>query len=333
MELLRVDNLSTDFRLRIGKVQAVRGISFHVDEGESVGIVGESGSGKSVSMMSVMRLLPDTAATRADHILFDGEDLLAKSEKEMRKIRGDRISMVFQDPMTSLNPLFTIGEQIMEPIRIHRKVTKTEARARALEMLKKVQIPSPESRLNEYPHELSGGMRQRVMIAIATCCNPKLLIADEPTTALDVTIQAQILELMNQLKQELHTSIIIITHDMGVVANMCSRVLVMYGGMILEEGAAREIFYQPRHPYTVGLIRSVPRVGRNREKLRSIPGNPPDLFAPPAGCPFVPRCPYAMRICEKQMPPRFELSPTHKACCWLLHPGAPKTGEGAQANG
>ena len=333
MELLRVENLTADFHLHIGEVKAVRGISFHIDEGESVGIVGESGSGKSVSMMSVMRLLPDTAVTHADRILFEGEDLLAKSEKEMRKLRGDRISMVFQDPMTSLNPLFTIGDQIMEPIRIHRKVTRRQAKERALEMLRKVQIPSPESRLGEYPHELSGGMRQRVMIAIATCCNPKLLIADEPTTALDVTIQAQILALMDQLKQELHTSIIIITHDMGVVANMCSRVMVMYGGMILEEGTAREIFYQPKHPYTVGLLRSVPRVGRGREKLRSVPGNPPDLFAPPAGCPFVPRCPYAMWACEKWMPPKFSLSPTHTASCWLLHPRAPKAGEEVQANG
>lgn len=333
MELLRVENLTTNFHLHIGDVKAVRGISFHIDEGESMGIVGESGSGKSVSMMSVMRLLPESAETRADKILFDGEDLLKKSEAEMRKLRGDRISMVFQDPMTSLNPLFTIGDQIMEPIRIHRKVTRKEARERALEMLRVVQIPSPESRLNEYPHELSGGMRQRVMIAIATCCNPRLLIADEPTTALDVTIQAQILELMNKLKRELNTSIIIITHDMGVVASMCTRVMVMYGGMLLEEGTTREIFYQPKHPYTVGLLRSVPQVGRGKEKLRSIPGNPPDLFAPPVGCPFVPRCPHAMWACEKWMPPKFALSPTHTAACWLLHQKAPRAGEEAQGNG
>lgn len=334
MDLLRVENLNTNFRLHIGDVKAVRGISFHIGESESVGIVGESGSGKSVSMLSVMGLLPDSATVGADSILFEGEELIGKPEKYMRKLRGDRMSMIFQDPMTSLNPLFTIGDQIMEPIRVHRKVSREEARGRALEMLKLVQIPSPESRLKQYPHELSGGMRQRVMIAIATCCNPKLLIADEPTTALDVTIQAQILDLMNSLKKELNTSIIMITHDMGVVASICTRVMVLYGGKILEEGSTREIFYGPKHPYTWGLLKSVPKVERgNRSKLVSIPGNPPDLFAPPAGCPFVPRCPYAMKICEKYMPPKFVLSDTHAASCWLLHGKAPRVEMEASGNG
>lgn len=334
MELLRVNNLRATFHLKVGDVKAVRGISLSVDQGESVGIVGESGSGKSVSMLSLMRLLPETASIEADSIVFDGTELTDKKEKYFRTIRGNKISMVFQDPMTALNPLYSIGDQIIEPICIHQKVSRQKAKEIALNMLKLVQIPSPESRLKQYPHELSGGMRQRVMIAIATCCNPKLLIADEPTTALDVTIQAQILDLMKDLKTKLNTAIIMITHDMGVIANMCSRVVVMYGGMVVEEGSTREIFYQPKHPYTWGLLHSVPKISREgREKLISIPGTPPDLLKPPAGCPFAPRCPYAMNVCMKHMPPKFQLTDTQAASCWLLHPKASKVKMEANANG
>jgi oligopeptide transport system ATP-binding protein len=323
MELLRVTQLKTTFHLRVGDVKAVRGISLSVNQGESVGIVGESGSGKSVSMLSLMRLLPETAEIEAESILFNGMELTRQNEKFMRKLRGNQVGIVFQDPMTALNPLFTIGDQIIEPIRIHQKVSHDQARETALSMLRLVQIPSPESRMKQYPHELSGGMRQRVMIAIAMSCNPKLLIADEPTTALDVTIQAQILDLMKELKTKLNTAIIMITHDMGVIANMCSRIIVMYGGMIVEEGSTREIFYQPAHPYTWGLLHSIPKVNsETKERLASIPGTPPDLLKPPSGCPFAPRCPYAMKVCRLYLPNKFQLSDTQAASCWLLHPKA-----------
>jgi oligopeptide transport system ATP-binding protein len=294
-----------------------------VNKGESIGIVGESGSGKSVSMLSLLKLLPQNAKLEADSVLFDGIELVNTDQKAMRKMLGNDIGMIFQDPMTSLNPLFTIGEQIMEPLRIHQKLSKEEARARAIEILKLVEIPSPESRLKQYPHEFSGGMRQRVMIAIALSCSPKLLIADEPTTALDVTIQAQILDLMRDLRSKLNVSIVMITHDLGVIANMCNRIAVMYGGTIVEQGTTREIFYEPKHPYTWGLLRSIPQFTEGeKQKLISIPGSPPDLLKPPAGCAFTARCPYAMKICEKLPPPQVGLSETHQAACWLMHPKA-----------
>ncbi len=319
--LLEVKNLRTNFATGGGIVQAVRGVSLYVDAGEFIGIIGESGCGKSVSMMSVMQLLADNAAVRADAILFDGMDLQKQSRKQMRKLLGSSIGMIFQDPMTSLNPLYTIGNQLMEPLRQHQRMTRAAAKARALEMLRLVGINEPEKRLKQYPHELSGGMRQRVMIAIAMCCTPKLLIADEPTTALDVTIQAQIMELMAELKDRFSTATILITHDLGVIASVCSRVMVMYDGKIMEEGSVEDIFYAPGHPYTEGLLRSVPGDGSgSREKLIPIPGSPPDLMNPPVGCPFAARCPKAMRICSMAPAELTELGPNHRAACWLHHP-------------
>ena len=326
MPLLDIKNLRTTFSTQVGQVRAVRGLNLTVDYGESVGIVGESGSGKSVSMLSVMGLLPVNAHVNADSIMFDGRELTTMDEREKRKMHGSEIGMVFQDPMTSLNPLHTIGMQLMEPIKLHMGLNKAQARARALEMLKLVNIPSPESRLKQYPHEFSGGMRQRVMIAIALACGPKLIIADEPTTALDVTIQAQILELMQGLKNQLNTSIIMITHDLGVIASMCSRIVVMYGGCVAETGTTREIFYSPKHPYTWGLLRSIPKAQMDgtHSKLLPIPGTPPDMLRPPKGCPFAPRCPYAMQVCREYMAPETVLSDTHRVSCHLMHKNAPK---------
>ena len=326
MPLLDIKNLRTTFSTQVGQVRAVRGLNLTVDYGESVGIVGESGSGKSVSMLSVMGLLPVNAHVNADSIMFDGRELTTMDEREKRKMHGSEIGMVFQDPMTSLNPLHTIGMQLMEPIKLHMGLNKAQARERALEMLKLVNIPSPESRLKQYPHEFSGGMRQRVMIAIALACNPKLIIADEPTTALDVTIQAQILELMQGLKNQLNTSIIMITHDLGVIASMCSRIVVMYGGCVAETGTTREIFYSPKHPYTWGLLRSIPKAHMDgtHSKLLPIPGTPPDMLRPPKGCPFAPRCPYAMQVCREYMAPETVLSDTHRVSCHLMHKNAPK---------
>ena len=319
--LLEVKNLRTNFATGGGIVQAVRGVSLYVDAGEFIGIIGESGCGKSVSMMSVMQLLADNAAVRADAILFDGMDLQKQSRKQMRKLLGSSIGMIFQDPMTSLNPLYTIGNQLMEPLRQHQRMTRAAARARALEMLRLVGIPDPEKNVECYPHQISGGMRQRVMIAMALACNPKILIADEPTTALDVTIQAQIMELMAELKDRFSTATILITHDLGVIASVCSRVMVMYGGKIMEEGSVEDIFYAPGHPYTEGLLRSVPGDGSgSREKLIPIPGSPPDLMNPPVGCPFAARCPKAMRICSMAPAELTELGPNHRAACWLHHP-------------
>ena len=326
MPLLDIKNLRTTFSTQVGQVRAVRGLNLTVDYGESVGIVGESGSGKSVSMLSVMGLLPVNAHVNANSIMFDGRELTTMDEREKRKMHGSEIGMVFQDPMTSLNPLHTIGMQLMEPIKLHMGLNKAQARERALEMLKLVNIPSPESRLKQYPHEFSGGMRQRVMIAIALACNPKLIIADEPTTALDVTIQAQILELMQGLKNQLNTSIIMITHDLGVIASMCSRIVVMYGGCVAETGTTREIFYSPKHPYTWGLLRSIPKAQMDgtHSKLLPIPGTPPDMLRPPKGCPFAPRCPYAMQVCREYMAPETVLSDTHCVSCHLMHKNAPK---------
>ena len=329
MNLLEVKNLNTSFHIGVGTVQAVRGVSFSVAEGESIGIVGESGSGKTQTMLSVMGLLPSYAEITADSMLFNGRELTRLNAKEMRAIQGSEIGMIFQDPMTSLNPLFTVENQLTEPLRIHQKMSKAQARARALELLNLVEIPNPEARLKQYPHEFSGGMRQRVMIAIAIACNPKMVIADEPTTALDVTIQAQILDLLNHLKQETKTSIIMITHDLGVIASMCSRILVMYGGTICEEGTAREIFYDARHPYTWGLLNSIPKIhGDPNEKLIPIHGTPPDMLMPPKGCPFAPRCSHCMPVCREYMPPRSVLSDTHAVSCHLMHPKAPKITRG-----
>ncbi len=324
-KLLEVKNLTTNFHIGVGTVQAVRNVSFDLAAGESLGIVGESGSGKSVTMMSIMGLLPDYAEVTADQINFDFNDMLHISAGEFRNIRGNGIGMIFQDPMTSLNPLYTVEDQITEPLRIHRKLSKAQARKTALELLRKVEIPNPEARLKQYPHELSGGMRQRVMIAAAIACHPKLVIADEPTTALDVTIQAQVLDLLQHLKRESNTSIIMITHDLGVIASMCSRILVMYGGIICEQGSAREIFYAPKHPYTWGLLASIPKITERRaEKLVPINGTPPDMLCPPKGCPFAPRCPYAMPVCRQYLAPESILSDTHRCACHLLHPNAPK---------
>ncbi|HAS79658.1 MAG TPA: peptide ABC transporter ATP-binding protein, partial [Fusobacteriaceae bacterium] len=288
-----------------------------------LGIVGESGSGKSITSMSIMGLLQYPGIVKSGEIIFKGKDLLKKNKKEMRDVRGNEIAMVFQDPMTSLNPVYTVGDQIMEAIRKHQKVSKSEARKKAVEMLTLVGIPDPKKRIDAYPHEFSGGMRQRVMIAIALSCEPDLLIADEPSTALDVTIQAQILDLMKELKNKLNTSIILITHDLGVVADVCSRVLVMYGGLIMEEGKVEDIFYNPKHPYTVGLLKSIPKI-ENKERLVPIDGTPPDLLNPPKGCPFAARCEHAMNICMEEQPDFFECGEGHRSMCWLLHPDSPK---------
>ncbi|SHJ46881.1 ABC transporter ATP-binding protein [Tepidibacter formicigenes] len=328
-KLLEVKNLRTSFFTHVGEVKAIRGVSFHVDKGEALGIVGESGSGKSVTSMSVMRLLQHPGKIIGGEILFNGEDLIKKSEKDMQGIRGNDISMIFQDPMTSLNPVYTVGDQIMEAIIKHQKLSKADAKKKAIEMLRLVGIPSPEKRVNQYPHEFSGGMRQRAMIAMALSCEPQLLIADEPTTALDVTIQAQILELMKDLKNKLNTSIMLITHDLGVVADVCSRIIVMYGGLIMEEGSTDDIFYNPKHPYTLGLLKSVPKLTdkENKEKLIPIPGSPPDLLKPPKGCPFAARCEYAMKVCMEKMPEYTYIKENHRSMCWLLHPDAPRVDE------
>lgn len=323
--LLEVKNLKTSFRTHIGDVQAVRGVSLHLDKGEALGIVGESGCGKSVTMMSLMRLLADNAIIESDNIMFDGQDITNPTEKEMQKIRGNEMAMIFQDPMTSLNPLFTVGQQLTEHLIKHKNVSKKEANDLAIKMLDMVGIPSPEKRLKQYPHEFSGGMRQRVMIAMSLICEPKLIIADEPTTALDVTIQAQILDLMKDLKEKVNSSIILITHDLGVVADLCTRINVMYGGLVVEEGSDEDIFYNGRHPYTWGLLNSVPNPKSEiKEKLTPIEGQPPDLLKPPVGCPFAARCKYTMKVCIEKQPPLFEISEGHRAACWLCHENAPK---------
>lgn len=324
-KVLEVKDLNISFHTFAGEVQAIRGVSFDLYKGETLAIVGESGSGKSVTTKSIMRLLPEhNSEIKKGEILFGGKDLTKLKDKEMQKIRGHDISMIFQDPMTSLNPTMKIGNQIMEPLIKHQNMSKHDARARAIDLLKLVGIPKPEIRVNQYPHQFSGGMRQRVVIAIALACNPKVLIADEPTTALDVTIQAQILELMKDLQKKIDTSIIFITHDLGVVANVADRVAVMYGGKIVEIGTADEIFYNPKHPYTWGLISSMPDMDTDDEELYSIPGTPPDLLEPPKGDAFAPRNPYAMKIDLEQEPPFFKVSDTHFAATWLLHPDAPK---------
>ena len=324
MALLEMHDLKTFFTTKRGVVKAVNGVSYKVEAGRTLGVVGESGSGKSVSAMSMLQLLDGNGYIAGGSIMFDGKDLTKMPLSEMQKIRGNAISVIFQEPMTSLNPVFTIERQVSEPFIIHQGLSKEEARKKVVEMLADVKIPNPEVVAKQYPHQLSGGMRQRVMIAMALACKPKLLIADEPTTALDVTIQAQILKLMNDLKREHGTSILFITHDLGVIAGLCSRVLVMYGGVVVEEGTVREIFYEPKHPYTWGLLRSIPQKSGEKRKLIPIPGSPPDLIAPPTGCPFVARCPYAMNICNSTLPEMTQLSDTHCARCRLLDEGAPR---------
>lgn len=330
--LLQVENLRTSFFTSAGEVQAVRGVSFDLNRGESLGIVGESGCGKSVMSMSIMNLVADPGKIVEGEIHFDGQDLRKLSKKQMRAIRGDRIAMIFQDPMTSLNPVYTVGNQIMEVLKEHRPdMNKQQMQERAIELLGLVGIPSPESRLKAYPHEFSGGMRQRAMIAMALACDPALLIADEPTTALDVTIQAQILELMKDLRSKVNSAIILITHDLGVVADICDRINVMYAGLVIESGSTRDIFYHPEHPYTWGLLKSVPRVrSGSRERLVPIDGQPPDLIKPPKGCGFVDRCPHAMQICREIPPEDFTISEGHCAKCWLLHPEAAEQRRKAQ---
>ncbi|MCO1603032.1 ABC transporter ATP-binding protein [Desulfosporosinus nitroreducens] len=325
--LLEVDNLSTSFFTYAGEVRAVSGVSFYIDEGEALGIVGESGCGKSVTVQSVMRLIPSPPGKIVSgQIRFLGQDLVKLPEKQMTTIRGKSMGMIFQDPMTSLNPVLTIGRQMTEVLQRHEGLGKQEAMDRAEKYLEMVGIPNCKRRLKQYPHEFSGGMRQRVMIAMALLCNPKLLIADEPTTALDVTIQAQILELMKDLKQKINTSIILITHDLGVVAGLCSRIIVMYGGKIVESGTVQDIYKSPQHPYTWGLLKSVPRLDAlSRTKLVPIHGTPPDLLKPPVGCGFTARCAHAMKICAEQPPGITEINPGHQVACWLLHPDAPKS--------
>jgi oligopeptide transport system ATP-binding protein len=319
--LLDVEDLHLSFDTHAGQVHALRGVSFHVNAGEVLGIVGESGCGKSVTAQSILGLLP-SPPTRVNSgcIRFDGEDLLDKSASEMQRIRGKEISMIFQDPMTSLNPTMRIGKQIMEALTTHLPLTASQAYKRAIDLLEMVGIPDSTKRVNEYPHQFSGGMRQRVMIAMALACKPRLLIADEPTTALDVTIQAQILTLMRDLQQKTQTGIILITHDLGVVAGICDRIVVMYAGRVVEEGSVTTLFSAPQHPYTQALLRAVPRLGlESKNELESIAGSPPDLRTLPQGCSFAPRCPHAMEICLQKQPT------LHPAACWLHHPMAPKT--------
>ncbi|UAL46114.1 ABC transporter ATP-binding protein [Sutcliffiella horikoshii] len=324
-KVLEVKDLHVSFTTYGGEVKAVRGVSFDLHKGETLAIVGESGCGKSVTSQSIMRLIPQPPGRITQgSVLFKGKDLTKVSEPEMRKIRGADISMIFQDPMTALNPTLTVGDQIMEGIIQHKKVSKAEAKKQAVDMLNLVGIPSPTERLKQYPHQFSGGMRQRIVIAMALVCQPEVLIADEPTTALDVTIQAQILNLFKDIQRKTGVSIIIITHDLGVVAQVADRVAVMYAGKIVESGNRREIFYRGEHPYTKGLLNSVPRLDLEDEELVPIIGSPPDLFSPPTGCAFAARCEYAMEVCERVYPMKTHLSEEHHVDCWLQDPRASK---------
>jgi oligopeptide transport system ATP-binding protein len=333
--LLEVKNLEVNFKTYGGEVKAVRDVSFHVEKGEVLAIVGESGSGKSVTVQTIMGLIPTPPGIiKNGEILFCDKDLLKLSKREMQKIKGSKISMVFQDPMTSLNPTMKIGKQIEEGLLIHQNMSRSEAKKRAIDMIKLVGISNPEERYKQYPHEFSGGMRQRAMIAIALACNPELLIADEPTTALDVTIQAQVLDLMKDLQTKMNTSIILITHDLGVVAETAQRVIVMYAGMMIESGSVTEIFKNPKHPYTWGLLESIPETDlEEKKRLVPIEGSPPDLFSPPKGCPFAPRCKYAMEICMENMPMAFDIGKNHLSKCWLNDPRAQKVVESTTAGG
>ena len=319
--LLEIKGLKTHFFTEEGVVRAVDGIDLHIDKGETVGVVGESGCGKTVTALSIMKLIPMPPGKIVEgQMLYEGRDLVTLPPAQMRKVRGKEISMVFQEPMTSLNPVFTIGEQIAEAIRLHEGLGRRAAMDKTVEMLKIVHIPNPERRVKEYPHQLSGGMRQRVMIAMALSCNPKLLIADEPTTALDVTIQAQILELLNELKAKLGMAVLLITHDMGVIAETAQRVMVMYAGKVVEEAPVKELFKEPLHPYTQGLLRSIPRIdtaATHKKRLEAIPGVVPSLLNLPKGCSFEPRCPYAKPVCKDQDPVLKEVRRGHRVSCWL----------------
>lgn len=319
-KLLEVKDLRVSYHTYAGEVQSVRGVSFDVNRGETVAVVGESGCGKSVTAKSIMRLIqtPPAEIKEGSQILFDGEDVLKFSEKRLCAFRGGEAAMVFQDALAALNPTMTVGNQIIENLRHHTKMSRKAAKARAVELLRMVGIPQPESRVDQYPHEFSGGMRQRVMIAIAFACGPKLLIADEPTTALDVTIQAQIIDLIKDLQKKNNTSVILITHDLGVVANIADQIVVMYAGQIVERGSSAEVFHHPRHPYTNALLEAVPRLDlENKQELASIEGTPPDLIAPPKGCPFCTRCKYCMEVCCTEQPPVLEFGDGHQASCWL----------------
>ncbi len=317
MSLLRVENLRTWFDSDRGPIRAVDGVDLSIEAGRTLGVVGESGSGKSVTALSVLRLVdPPGHSAPESRILFDGRDLAQLDEKAMERVRGASISMIFQEPMTSLNPAYTVGDQIMEVLRRHRGMSKAEAREHTIEMLRRVRIPSPEQRVDDYPHKLSGGMRQRVMIAMALACNPKLLIADEPTTALDVTIQAQILDLMRKLRDETGTAIMLITHDLGVIAELARTVVVMYAGRIVEKVAVGDLFADPQHPYTVGLLGSIPKLAADEPRLATIEGAVPNPTALPPGCKFHPRCPFAVERCRREEPPLLEVKPGHLAACW-----------------
>lgn len=326
MALLEVKNLTTSFKTAQGKVQAVRDVSFSLDEGEVLGIVGESGSGKSQTMYTIMGLLASNGVVENGEIIFNGEHIEPSAfksrkeyEKKMRSLRGSEIAMIFQDPMTFLNPTLRIETQLIEPLMNHTKMSKKEARERALELMRFVGIPSPEKRIKQYPFEFSGGMRQRIVIAIALTCNPKVIIADEPTTALDVTIQAQVLELIDNLRKETNAAIVMITHDLGVIAKLCDKVGIMYGGKLVETGTDKEIFYEPKHPYTKGLLNCIanPEDDDNERELQPIPGSPPDLLNPPKGCPFVDRCGKAMKVCKLYMPEEKTFTDSHMSKCWL----------------
>lgn len=315
--ILSVVDLNTSFRTDRGEVMAVNGVSFNLDRGKILGIVGESGSGKSVTAYSIMQILEKNGSIKKGQVLYKGQDITKFSEKQMREFRGKCCSIIFQDPMTSLNPVFTVGNQLREAIELHTDRKGKEAEARAIEMLTLVGVNEPEKRVKQYPYELSGGMRQRVMIAMALACEPDILIADEPTTALDVTIQAQILELMQSLQKKLGMAIIMVTHDLGVIADMCDEIIVMYGGRVCERGTAEDIFYRPHHEYTKGLLRSIPNVDRIGEKLIPIPGTPINLLNMPKGCAFCPRCEEAMKICIEEQPPEMQMPDGHFASCWL----------------
>lgn len=319
--ILQVNNLETSFYTHVGEVRAVRDVSFSVRKGEILGIVGESGSGKSTVLLSIMGLLQHPGKVKSGEIIFEGENLTQKSNREMQHIRGRKISMIFQDPMSSLNPVFTVGNQIAETIMTHEHLPRREANQRVLELLELVRIPSAKTRVNCYPHEFSGGMRQRAMIALALACSPEMLLADEPTTALDVTIQAQMMDLLRDIRKETDTTIILVTHDLGVVSEMCDFVQVMYGGKLMEEAPGREIFDAPGHPYTKGLLRSIPNVKKgSRERLKPIDGSPPDLITPFDGCPFAYRCPHTMNLCMEQGSSEWKIGDKHRCACHLCNP-------------
>ena len=325
--ILNVENLQVSFHTYAGEVRAVRGVSFELGRGETLAFVGESGCGKTATAKAIMRLWkPPFVEIKSDSVIeYNGEDVMKMDKKRLQALRGNDISMIFQDPMTSLNPTMTVGKQIMEGLQLHRGLNKTQAREEAINMLRTVKIPVPEKNVDSYPHQLSGGMRQRVMIAMALACQPSILIADEPTTALDVTIQAQVLDLLQELKTQLNTAIILVTHDLGVIANFADRVQVMYAGQVVERGTTKEIFNEAKHPYTWALLNSVPALAtESKQELYALKGTPPDLILPLNHCPFAARCEYCMGICREQMPEETTLSGTHKVSCWLEHPNAPK---------